>query len=178
MQADSDGYYCVGPDYLAYQLRGGLSTNEVTAHVLRVVRFGKGGIRLLGELTLPDFQPVKFLCEADTVRIGGFIGRPIEYVIGVRGDPGPVVEHVVRDPQQVLQRSAMRNLGAWSQSGATALPSSDRAYAYQLVITGTEERAGDEILHHKRAELVMTDGEGQIVQRLELFSGHRVETID
>ncbi len=176
-RADSDGYFCVGRDYLAFELRGGLSS-EGTAHVLRVVRFGSQGIRLAGEVLLEDFQPHRMVCGDEQVRIGGFSSRPVEYVIDVPSGAAPRVAHVVTNPQWAVQRTELRNLGAWSSSGTVALPSTDPSHTFHLVMTETEERLGDEILHHKRTEMVMTDREGKIRQRLELFSGHRVETID
>ena len=176
-QADSDGYYCVGRGYLAYELRGGLST-EGSSHILRVVRFGEGGIVLAGEVPLEDFQPHSMVCRDEQVRIGGFSSRPVEYVIDISAGTGPRVAHVVTNPQLAAQRTPLKNLGAWAPNGTVALPSDDQSHIFRLVTVESEERVGDEILHHKRTEIVMTDREGNVSQRLELFNGHRVETID
>jgi len=177
-RADSDGYYCVGSDYLAYQLRAGLSTGAVSGHVLRVVRFGPDGIQFAGEVALEDFQPHKMVCGDKEVHIGGWSTRPVEYVVDISAPSGPRIAHVVSDPQRASQRTSLKNLGGWARSGSVVLPSSDRSHAFQLVVHESEERAGGEILHHKRSELLMIDADGQVVQRLALFEGHIVETID
>jgi hypothetical protein len=175
--ADSDGYYCVGRGYLAYELRGGLSS-EGSGHVLRVVRFGTEGIRLAGEVVLEDFQPHRMVCGDEQMRIGGFASRPVEYVVDVASAAVPRLSHVVTNPQLATQRTELRNLGAWSPNGTVALPSGDPLHAFHLVTTATEERVGDEILYQKRTEMVMTDRDGKVLERLELFIGHRIETID
>lgn len=176
-RADSDGYYCVGPGYIAYQLRAAL-TSGTSGHTLRIVRYGADGIRLAGEVTLEDFQPHRMICGESEVRIGGFSSRPVEYVVDVSSDSGPRITHVVSNPQMAGQRTALKNLGAWAPNGMFALPSSDQGSAFHLVTTETEERVGGELLHHKRTELVMSDRQGNVLQRLELFNGQLVETID
>lgn len=46
--ADSDGYYCVGRGYIAYEVRSAITPGVADAHVLRTVRFGPA-VGALGE---------------------------------------------------------------------------------------------------------------------------------
>ncbi len=177
VRADSDGYYCVGHGYLAYQLRGALTSN-VRAHTLRVVRYGADGIHLAGEVVIEDFQPHRMVCTDEAVRIGGFSTRPVEYVIDVGLADVPQIDHVVSNPQLAAQRTEFRNLGAWAPNGTLELPDEDSSHDFFLVTSETEQRIGDEILHHKRTHIVMTDLDGNALQRLQLFNGHRIESID
>jgi hypothetical protein len=67
--ADSDGYFCAAPDYLAYQIN---SPGIRIAHKFFVVPFESSHSDLkLYEITLPDFQVHAMTCnETDVSLIG------------------------------------------------------------------------------------------------------------
>src|SRR4029453_14438490 len=66
--ADSDGYYCVGRGYLAYQL--GFAAPPIAPHHLYVVRFGgTAGIEAPVALDLPQFQVQGIICADRAIRI-------------------------------------------------------------------------------------------------------------
>ncbi len=70
-RADSDGYYCVGDSYLAYELR--VSQPQLDdQHVLMILRAGPD--QSIQELTiaLPDFQVHAMRCRAGTVDLAGW----------------------------------------------------------------------------------------------------------
>jgi hypothetical protein len=68
--ADSDGYYCVGPDYLIYQIN---EPGVAEAHKLYLVPFTNGFDSISRyELTLPDFQVHDMHCDEDCVTIFGW----------------------------------------------------------------------------------------------------------
>jgi len=109
--ADSDGYYCVGPDYLAYQF--GLAAPPVAPHYVYVVHLGRSGVMAEPmKLELPQFQVHGMICDAGAVRIAAFdgiytvrlevSGRPVRYTKEDRAR-GTVPMEMVR---------AQRNLAA------------------------------------------------------------------
>lgn len=68
--ADSDGYYCVGPDYLIYQIN---EPGVADAHHLYLIPFTNGFDSISRyELTLPDFQVHDMHCDDDRVVIFGW----------------------------------------------------------------------------------------------------------
>lgn len=175
-EADSDGYYCTGTGYLAYQLRAALTQGVSGQHVVRVVRFGPGGISLAGEVSLPDFQPHKLVCGESQVRIGGWMGRPVEYVIDVAESPKIAFE--VSDPSQAMHGSVLANLGAWARGGTVQLVSADQAHTYRLAIRTESEPGGGGLLHHVVTMVERLDASGQVVDSLEVYRGTREESID
>ncbi len=176
-RADSDGYYCVGDGYLAYQLRGGLSTMAVSGHVFRVVRFGHDiGLEMAGELVLPDFQPHKMVCQRNEVTIAGWVDGPVEFVIDV--SDAPTLLRKVSNPDMALRRSSMSNLGEWVSAGTVPLKSNDANHDYRLVMTERSEKTPGGFVHHKQTVMEMVDAEGAVVQSLPLFDGEREETVD
>lgn len=69
-RADSDGYYCIGPNYIAYQF--GIVGRPPGVHRLFVVRLGGPlGIGAPASLALPHFQVQAMLCTDRGVRMLG-----------------------------------------------------------------------------------------------------------
>lgn len=86
--ADSDGYYCVGPGYLAYQF--GMAPLPVTPHRLHVLSLGTApGIPEPATLELPQFQVHGLRCGDGWIEVASFTAiyrvtlddsiRPIRY---------------------------------------------------------------------------------------------------
>ena len=68
--ADSDGYFCIGPNYIAYQLN---NPGIPGAHKLYVIPFNGGNIKIhRSEATLPDFQVHRLSCESQHIRLVGW----------------------------------------------------------------------------------------------------------
>jgi len=56
--ADRDGYYCVGPDYLAMEFRPFSTPGLAGPHVVEILHFDQDAEpRWAGEVILEDFQP-------------------------------------------------------------------------------------------------------------------------
>jgi hypothetical protein len=71
--ADSDGYYCIGPDYLAYQF--GLAAPPIAPHHLYVVRLGgKDAMSKPATIEMPQFQVQGMHCGGDAVQLEAFDG--------------------------------------------------------------------------------------------------------
>ena len=69
--ADSDGYYCVGRSYLAYQF--GVAPLPVAPHRLSVIRTrGPAGIPRPAMLELPQFQVHGMRCGEGWIDVAAF----------------------------------------------------------------------------------------------------------
>lgn len=68
-QADSDGYFCVGPDYLAYEFSLSLQSGE---HRLYVVPLGGSEIGQPAVIPLPQFQVHGMRCRPQDVQLLGW----------------------------------------------------------------------------------------------------------
>jgi hypothetical protein len=119
--ADSDGYYCVGRDYIAYQI--GFAPPPIAQHRLYVI--GVGGAAGIGEpaiFELPQFQVHGLLCNERTVQLAGWDAiytvqldstlRPVRY------ETTPWADRQHTPPQFVGHQ---QNLGGWSRPVGTLL---------------------------------------------------------
>src|SRR5262252_326529 len=71
LYADSDGYYCAAPGYLAVEFRS-FSTPSTNAHVLKILRFDDElGPRWSGEIVAEDFQTHLLTCGAKGIVFEG-----------------------------------------------------------------------------------------------------------
>jgi hypothetical protein len=176
LKADSDGYFCTGPGYLAFQLR---SWNTDGPHLLKVIRFGDGEVREAGEVELPDFQPHAILCENDRVRLVGWQSHYVEYSIDVSGEPR-VVE-TIEDPERPyspgIADEEMTNLGDWAVPGSTTLSAEDSQHEYRLIITRHSSPVSGGLEHRTRSLLVAEDGSGAVVSELLVYEGTSFESI-
>ena len=84
--ADSDGYYCIGPDYVAYQF--GLAQPPVAPHRVYVVRLGdEQGIADAGVLQIPQFQVGGMRCGETAIQIEALDAL---YTVRLDASRGPV----------------------------------------------------------------------------------------
>jgi hypothetical protein len=176
VSADSDGYYCVGPGFIAYQFSGvSVATN---GHVLTVVRVGEEpGIGEARTVTLPGFQVHGMKCNHDSVELRAW---DAVHVVDL-SDPGrPRVGPVASIPREtLLQGFRSENLGDWSRPAVVPIDAADSEHGYELVIRKQEEEiepAG--ILHRTTAELIRKDHDGRAVDRRVLYEGEFEETVD
>ncbi len=137
--ADSDGYYCIGRGYLAYQF--GMAPLPIAPHRLYVIRTGgPEGIPEPVALELPQFQVHGMRCGEGWVDVAAFTAV---YRVMLDKSDHPVRYEVRRVPegQQIPQEfilSQLQNLG--SSSGG-------RAYLKPIRIRlGTKERGGEYLL--------------------------------
>ena len=177
--ADSDGYYCTGPGYLAYQF--GFAAPPVGLHRLHIIRFGgAAGVQAPIVFDLPQFQVHGIRCGDRSVRLAAYdaiytvvmddMNRPVRYETTPWVDKGHV-------PPEFVGQFA--NLGGWSRAAGTLktdrvpLGTVDRGGQYYLEIQGTEiayERCASMVT----ARVIRTDRNGREVQQLEIFRGRGV----
>lgn len=176
LRADSDGYFCTGPGYLAFQLR---SWHTDGPHLLKIIRFGEGEIREAGELELPDFQPHAIRCETERVRIVGWALHYVEFSIDVSGEPRLL--ETIEDPElefsPALFETPMMNLGELAVPGSIPLSSEDPLHRYRLAIERRSSPVTGGLEHYTRTVLIAETRTGTPVGELLVYEGTRFESI-
>jgi hypothetical protein len=177
--ADSDGYYCVGRGYLAYQF--GFAAPPVGPHRLHVIRLdGDAPFEKPAVLDLPQFQVQGILCGERTIQLAAYDAiytvlldgtvRPVKYSANPLTDRGHV-------PSQFVGQA--RNLGAWNAMATTlkservSLGTVDGGGQYVLEISGAavESQPCASIV---TTRVVRTDRNGREVQQFEVFRGRGI----
>ena len=178
-RADEDGSFCAARDYLAYEVRNG-STPGVSGHVLKVVRFGsKKGIYAAGEIALQDFQVHRMICAKNRIEISGWAATLTKYTIDISKERPEIVDHAEDSKRQfdTAKEGPEAPKLASLQPGMIALhPRPNHKYA--LLISGSQKTVRGGIKHRSKAELLQTDPQGTVSQRLVLYQSDRLETID
>lgn len=177
--ADSDGYYCVGRGYIAYQF--GFAAPPVATHRLHIVRFGSvSGLEAPIDFDIPQFQVHGILCGERSVRLAAYdaiytiqldeTNRPVRYDSVPWSDRG-------HTPPEFVGHSF--NLGAWNRSASRletdhiSLGSVDGGGQYLLEISGQaieSERCASMVT----TRIIRTDRNGRRVQQLEIFRGRGI----
>ena len=177
--ADSDGYYCTGPGYIAYELRG-WNWYTMGRHIVRVVKFSKGSVAWAGDVVVKDFQPHLMKCDANRLTIGGYDRGWVEYEIDVMSQPSIAAERAAPNRQfKPGEHPPLSNLGNWSRSATLTLAGepSDEA-VYQLEILVTQDPANPRC-RDRVSRLVLRGNAGQrVTQQFVLYEGRSCETID
>jgi hypothetical protein len=84
--ADSDGYYCTGAGFIAYQFGG--AAPQPRPHQLHILRVNAdGSTSALAPFTLPDFQVHGMRCHADAVEVAAF---DVVHVVHLDRDLAPI----------------------------------------------------------------------------------------
>jgi hypothetical protein len=182
--ADSDGFYCMGKGYIAYDLRSFKNPGLSAPHVLRVVWFGNG-IRPGNQVGMQDFQVHELRCEADRVEIAGYNKNWLKYVIDIRQPDAPHITERIEEPAKKHPVSKEtepdpRQLG-YEQPGKKELESVGSEHKYQLLFARSNKPAAPGpspfggIDYIVSAELQEIDAQGNVSQRLLLYEEHSVE---
>ena len=172
-RADSDGYYCAGRGYVAYETRFGVSEPN---HVLHVVRFSRStGISQTQDIPLADFQTHGMRCGDRVIELAAFTARYL-VDISVPEQPRTTTEDAVLDPQ----RTPQMNLGNWGRSGVSELDADGQQGEFQLVISRVSRPVAGGIEHYTVTELIRREPRpgGRILTSKRLFEGIFLETVD
>lgn len=178
-RADSDGFYCTSGAYLAYDLREGI-TPGVKGHILRVVRFdSKQGIERAGEITLEDFQTHQMTCTPDHIEMSGWDSGFQKYVIDVKGRQNPAIAEHVSDPTRRYDRTKEpsappRQLG-YERLGEMSLETNDSQHKYKLLFSSSSENVPTGTEYRRTAEVLQSDLNGKIQQRVLIYEMRRIE---
>lgn len=173
--ADSDGYYCVGDGYIAYQF--GLAAPPVAPHTLYVVRFDESGLQGIEAVQLSQFQVHGMRCRGggvdlvswDSVHTVSFDSA--RRITGQSAEPLPTQGELPEWAKTIPQR----NLGALSRAA-------DRGSANRIVlktfseltvileIAATPDPAAPCLLFIV-SRLITVDRRGQEKDAREVFKG-------
>lgn len=172
-EADSDGYFCVGRGYVAYESR---FSPTAVAHQLHVVRFGTTiGIVADTPVSLDDFQVHGMICRPGVVELVGW-SRTYSVDISEPDAPKVTSRAVAFNPADGRPAS---NLGHWSKEQVIDLEA-DEEGTFQLVIARVSQKVPGGIEHHTISRLIRrarTAPPGnQVVASLLLFEGVFRET--
>jgi len=147
---------------------------------LKIAKFEAGrGIYFAGEVALQDFQVHHMSCGADKIEISGWGNVFKQYVIDIAGDP-----HIADFSEDPARRFDPSKDGpeppdfVYGPGRTIALESSDPDHSYKLVLSRSEKRVEGGIEHHSTAEILQLNASGNTTQRLVLYQGHMLETID
>lgn len=174
--ADSDGYFCAGRGYLAYELR--VAAGPVR-HELRIVRYDRvRGIEALPAVVLEDFQVHGMRCEPRTVVV---VGATTGFIVDF-SQPNRLPQTRRMSAGAVGVGAAQQNnLGHWAKPGVIDLEGADDD-RYQLVIARASQRVPGGIEHHTVTRIVQRQTNGTSPQgglrALLVFEGVFKETAD
>lgn len=173
-RADSDGYYCVGPHYLAYQF--GFAAPSPKPHRLFVVSLDRP--RVVGPpigFDLPNFQVHGMVCEQERILVAAF-DRLYTVTLDHRGEPRTFSQALYEKagvlPPEI--QPPQRNLGGWSRPVGTLqveriqLPA--RA-GTSVVLEILPRPAIERCVTLIKTRVVVSDSRGQIGE-LTVFEGH------
>ena len=172
-RADSDGYYCAGRGYVAYETRLGASEPH---HVLHVVRFSRSsGIGQTQEIALADFQTHGMRCGDGVIELDAFT-VPYLVDVSVPERPRTTTENAVLD----APRTPPMNLGNWARSGVIDLDADGQKGEFQLVISRVSRPVAGGIEHYTVTDLIRREPRpgGRILTSKRLFAGIFLETVD
>ena len=174
--ADSDGYFCVGRGYLAYERRFAAAPAR---HQLQVVRFGgTRGIVADAPVLLDDFQVHGMRCTSQRVEI---VGWHTTYLVDVSGSASPVAVEQRGVSNGTTPTSPPANLGHWAQPSVLSLEA-EGDDLFQLVIARTSQRVSGGVEHHTVTRLIQRRVHGppgqEIAGSLQVFEGVFRESID
>ena len=170
--ADSDGYYCVGRDYIAYQF--GFAAPPVAPHRLYVIRLGgAAGITEPAVFELPQFQVGGMLCTERSVQLAAVdviytvqldsAGRPVRF------ETTPLLKPRHTPPQFVGQ-----NLGSSSRALTTerVLLMKDAAKHEFILEIEPKESTSAHCITEITTRVLEFDAAGQLVRERLVFRGN------
>ncbi|HWZ82799.1 MAG TPA: hypothetical protein VNW47_09250 [Terriglobales bacterium] len=172
--ADSDGYFCTGKGYVAFEVREGV-TPRVSGHILNLVRFGSdSSIKVTARVTLPDFQVHAMSCAPDSVVISGWdkVFNKCLVEIASPQETGPAECDKDRERRFDYRKEGKEppTLGELARPGSITLESLDPDHTYQLILSGSSKKVGVNSWEVRRkAEVVQIDPQGHVAQRLVVY---------
>lgn len=168
-RADSDGYYCTGRGYIAWETR-----LDHPGHQLHIVRFSRdGGLARLAPVALEEFQVHGMKCGDVAVELTG--GGKV-HTVDLSDATRPVVSTRVASGSA---SAPQLNLGHWSREGVIDLESDAALGEFQLVISKVSRPVSGGVDHYTVTQVVRRDpaaGLERIQDSIQVFEGIFRET--
>jgi hypothetical protein len=172
--ADSDGFYCIGHGYVAYEGRG-LSIPAETHTVFIVKVGGQEGISDPITVTIEEFHVNGMYCGGELIVFRN--GHAIDI-----SDIDRPRYLGLRPELAIPQDSQSGNLAFHYDTGAYTIPSDDDRHYYSLVMFYVEEslvrEGGGIIMHHMIARVTQATAWGDFIRSRIIHDGITIETID
>ena len=163
--ADSDGYFCYGYGYIAYNF----FCENGNGHNLYIVKFGtKAGIEkpIFTKMRETKGMPQGYKCEKDIVKINNGGNQTDIYDISKSGEIIFVSrENRVEGQPPVIETVSM-SLGAWADNKEISLDSPDKNHKYELSISKEDE------FRITESKLNQYDLNGNLIKSLIIFKGN------
>lgn len=166
--ADSDGYFCAGKGYLAFETH---PLGWGNSHVLQVVRVSRSaGIQRSAPIPLDEFQVHGMVCRDKAVELQGWTRR---YLVDLSSAGQPTVTSFEATLDSAFAR-AQQNLGMLARPGVTDIPSDGEASEFQLVIAQTTRNTARMVDYYTISQIFQRDPRlpnDHILASETLFSG-------
>jgi hypothetical protein len=125
--ADSDGYYCIGPGFVAYEIS---FSGAASGHWLHIVRVSAAkGIVRLPAIALSEFQVHGMTCRENGIDLDGWTTR---HSVSLDSNGQATVTSTTVEPSP--KGAQQQNLGMLARPGVTDIPSDGFPGEFQLVI--------------------------------------------
>jgi len=152
--ADSDGFYCTGRGYIAFDLRSFIHPDLKEPHLLRLYRFdSERGIFKAAEWAMKDFQIHTMRCTRDRIEVAG------------SGDARYVFDTPAEKGKKDDADSSLEGQLGWSTPRVKTLESDDSEHTYKLTVSVLTK--GSETTW--KAEQLQMDSQQKVVQRVLLY---------
>ena len=176
--ADSDGYYCAGRGYLAYQF--GMAPKPIAPHRMYVISTrGPEGIPEPAVLELPQFQVHGMLCGEGWIDVASFASvyritldqndRPVRYEVRDSLEGRPIPQPFVLSQNQNLGSSIGGR--AYRKPIRTSLGTKPLGGEYILEVTATAIEPLKQCEVSITSRIVETDRGGREISERIIFQG-------
>ncbi len=170
--ADSDGYMCVGPNYLALETRGFDSDGQ---HLL-FVYWLHDGIGPKFSVSLPTFQTHGLECTETTVKIRGW-DETHEVDVSQANRPRYVGQVASARADTLGAGASARHISAWPSGRLTISDSNGPSY-FELQVSNSVAKYPGINETTTIAKFLRLSSDGGFVESKIIFAGTSVETID
>lgn len=172
VRADSDGYMCVGPDYLILESR---SFDHDGKH--RLVFYPlRDGIGPKTEVLLPDFQTHGLECSASVVRVHGWMET---HEVDVSQLDRPRYRGAVESPRagSMDAHAPLRHVSGWPSGRLYSDKPSDQPF-YELKVSNLVTRYPGVLETTTVAKVLRFTPDGGFLESRVIYAGTSAETID
>jgi hypothetical protein len=171
-----DGSYCIGTNYIAFDLGSFMTPNLAFSHLLRLVRIDpQKGIYRSADIPMEDFDVLSMKCGGDQIEVSGqshnlkWYERYTIEIADPKKSPN-VIEHTKGPFQDFAKEAHVPTDGylgiPWPRT--RILPSTDAEHNYELKLSGYAV-SGYGATTYTKAELVQSDNHGNITQSVLLY---------
>jgi len=173
-KADSDGYFCVGKDYIAYQF--GLAAPSVALHRLTIVRFDSRGFGYPRVVELPQFQVHGMVCADDMVRVASFEAIHTVRLDSMSRPVGPIESEPLAIRGKLPSEFAgQRNLAGGSKPVSSLKPErltlGKTANGHVLMLEISPKKSKAVCVTDLTTRLIQVSARGTTLKSLPVFTG-------